>query len=87
MTGTTDVEAGGTFQYRIRAVNDWDHKDPWSEPMEGSVAEAEIEPPGRPTGMQAHPVSATELLVFWSTPAGYVVDHYQLQVSDDGGAN
>ena len=37
VTGTTyvdlDVEAGDTFQYRIRAVNDWDHKGPWSVPM------------------------------------------------------
>ena len=33
----TDVEAGDTFQYRIRAVNDWDHKGPWSAPMTGTV--------------------------------------------------
>ena len=104
VTGTTyvdtDVNPGDTYRYRVRAVNDWDHKGPWSSPMEGSVAEAEtqvrtvtrtvgaeIEPPGSPPGMQAMPIGATELLVFWSTPAGSIVDHYQLQVSEDGGAN
>ena len=102
VTGTkyvdTDVEDGDTFRYRVRAVNDWDHKGPWSAPMEGSVAEVplppppprttvpEIEPPGVPTGMQAMPLGATELLVFWSTPAESIVDHYQLQVSEDDGA-
>ena len=91
VTGTeyvdTDVDVGDTFRYRVRAVNDRDQEGPWSQPMEGSVAEAEIEPPGRPTGMRAAPVSATEILVFWSTPPGAVVDHYELEVSEDGGAN
>ena len=32
------------------------------------------------------PTGATALLVFWSTPAGSIVDHYQLQVSEDGGS-
>ena len=34
----TDVEAGDTFQYRVRAVNDQDQKGPWSQPMEGTAA-------------------------------------------------
>ena len=51
------------------------------------VIEPEIEPPGAPTGMQAMPIGATELLVFWSTPPGAVVDHYELEVSEDEGAN
>ncbi len=83
----TGVEPGNTYRYRVRAVNEAGVEGPWSQTMEGSVAEAEIEPPGRPTGMRAAPVSATEILVFWSTPAGAVVDHYELEVSEDGGAN
>ena len=96
----TDVAEGATHRYRLRAVNDQDQKGPWSQPIEGSVDEVdtqvrtvtrtiepEIEPPGRPTGMQVMPIGATELLVFWSTPAGSIVDHYQLQVSMDGGAH
>ncbi len=38
----TDVNAGDTFQYRVRAVNDRDHKGPWSAPMEGTVPEPEV---------------------------------------------
>ena len=47
VTGTTyvdtDVEAGDTFQYRVRAVNDRDQKGPWSPPMEATAADAEPE--------------------------------------------
>ena len=74
----TDIQAGDTHRYRVRAFNDRDQKGPWSAPIEGSV---EIAPPGRPSGMGA------EILVFWNAPAGAVVDHYELQVSDDGGNN
>ena len=38
----TDVNAGDTFRYRVRAVNDRDHKGPWSMPMEGTVPEPEV---------------------------------------------
>ena len=45
VTGTeyadTNVDVGDTFRYRVRAVNDRDHKGPWSQPMEGSVPDAE----------------------------------------------
>ncbi len=81
----TQVNLGTTYCYYVRAVNDRDHKGPWSAPMSGTVMEPEIDPPGRPTGMRAAPVSGTEILVFWSTPAGAVVDHYELEVSEDGG--
>ncbi len=49
VTGTryvdTDVNAGDTFQYRVRAVNDWDQKGPWSMPMQGTVPEPETPEP------------------------------------------
>ena len=38
----TDVEAGDTFQYRIRAVNDLNHKGPWSPPITGSAPAPEV---------------------------------------------
>ena len=51
-TSTRTSEAGESFRYyRIRAVNDWDHKGPWSPPMTGTV---EIPPPGQPTGLSAN---------------------------------
>ena len=31
----TSIAPEGTFQYRIRAVNDWNHKGPWSQSTEG----------------------------------------------------
>ena len=41
----TDVVAGDTRYYRIRAVNDWDHKGPWSQPMTGTVMVPETPDP------------------------------------------
>jgi len=45
VTGTTyvdtDVAAGDTRRYRIRAVNDRAQKGPWSAPMEATAAEVE----------------------------------------------
>ena len=41
----TDVDVGDTFRYRVRAVNDRGQEGPWSQPMEGSVAEAETPEP------------------------------------------
>ena len=81
----TDVEEGDTFQYRIRAVNDWDHKGPWSPPMSGTVMVPDIPPPGQPTGLEATPLGTSEILVTWNTPTGAEVDHYQLQAASDAG--
>ena len=48
----TSVAPEGTYQYRIRAVNDWNHKGPWSEPTEG-MAET--------VGVPGFKVSATSM--------------------------
>ena len=49
VTGTryvdTNVEEGDSFRYRIRAVNDWGHRGPWSAPMTGTVMEPETPDP------------------------------------------
>ena len=33
----TNVASGRSYQYRVRAVNDLDHKGPWSPPIRGSA--------------------------------------------------
>ena len=35
----TDVEAGDTRYYQVRAVNDWGHKGPWSQPILAMVVD------------------------------------------------
>ena len=90
----TTVQPGKTYQYRVRAVNMAGVKGPWSAPIQARAPSPprprptvpEVAPPGAPVGMQAMPIGATELLVFWSTPAESIVGHYQLQVSEDAGA-
>ena len=83
----TDVEEGDTFQYRVRAVNDRGQEGPWSQPMSGTVMVPDIPPPGRPPGLEATPLGTSEILVTWNTPSGAAVSRYELEVSDDGGAN
>ena len=77
----TEVEAGDSFRYRIRAVNDWDHKGPWSQPMTGTVMVPDIPPPGQPT-LSATPLSNTEILLTWDTPSGATVGRYELEVCE-----
>ena len=76
--------AGDTRYYRIRAVNDRDHKGPWSQPMTGTVMVPDIPPPGQPT-LAATPLSNWEILLTWDTPSGAAVGHYQLQAASDTG--
>ena len=89
VTGTqyidTNVKAGDTYRYRVRAVNDWDHKGPWSQPMEGTVMVPDIPAPGAPTDLRATPLSSTEIFVTWDTPTGATVKHYQLHAASDDG--
>ena len=38
----TNVASGSSYQYRVRAVNDLDHKGPWSPPITGSAPAPEV---------------------------------------------
>ncbi len=86
----TDVEAGDTFQYRIRAVNDWDHKGPWSQPIEGSVPVPETAsagPSNAPVLTASLPDGAdgrTQIDLAWEKPVenGAPITSYTVEVSD-----
>ena len=80
VTGTryvdTDMEAGESSRYRVRAVNDWDQKGPWSLPSERR--------PGTPGNFSAT-VGSGQITLSWSAPQGVTVTGYHLDYSTDGG--
>ncbi len=86
----TDVEAGDTRYYRIRAVNDWDHKGPWSPPMKGTVPVPETASAGAPEApvlTASLPDGAdgrTQIDLAWDKPVenGSPITSYTLEVSD-----
>ena len=73
----TGMAAGASPRYRVRAVNDFDQKGPWSQPSGGR--------PGAPTNFTATVAGATQIRLSWSAPAGVTVTGYHLDVSTDGG--
>ena len=73
----TGMEAGANPRYRVRAVNEFDQKGPWSQPSGGR--------PRAPTDFTAAVASATEITLSWAAPAGVTVTGYHLDVSTDGG--
>ena len=86
----TDVEAGDTRYYRVRAVNDWDHKGPWSQPIQGTVPVPEMASAGAPDApvlTASLPDGAdgrTQIDLAWDKPVenGSPITSYTLEVSD-----
>ena len=67
----TDVAAGDTRQYRVRAVNHLDQKGPWSQPMEGTAAEMETR---TITEFRDRVVTRTETVTVGETPYAYFAE-------------
>ena len=86
----TDVEAGDTFRYRVRAVNDRDHKGPWSAPMEGTVPAPVTVTAGVPdapvltSSLADGATGRTQIDLAWDKPVenGAFITSYTLEVSD-----
>ena len=77
----TAIEPGQTRYYRVRAVNDWDHKGPWSATIIGRTAAGG---PGAPTGVSAVPDGGSAIDVSWSAPlddGGSPIRYYEVQWS------
>ena len=86
----TGVEAGDTRYYRVRAVNDWDHKGPWSQPMKGTVPVPETTSAGAPeapvltASLPDGTDGRTQIDLAWEKPIenGAPITSYTLEVSN-----
>ena len=86
----TDINEGDTRYYRVRAVNDRNHKGPWSQPMKGTVSVPETASAGRPEApvlTASLPEGAdgrTQIDLAWDKPVenGAPIISYTLEVAD-----
>ena len=86
-----DIEArpANNPTYRVRAVNDLNHKGPWSSSLgpAGKPPQGTVEAPGAPLNVGATADGETALDVFWDAPTdegGAPVTQYEVEWSADG---
>ncbi len=88
-----DIEArpGDNPTYRVRAVNDFNHKGPWSSSLgptgKSSTPQGAVEAPGAPLNVGATVDGETAIDVFWDAPTdegGAPITQYEVQWSADG---
>ena len=88
-----DIEArpGDNPTYRVRAVNDFNQKGPWSSSLgptgKSSTPQGAVEAPGAPLNVGAAADGETALDVFWDAPTdegGAPITQYEVQWSADG---
>ena len=82
----TDLGAGETHFYRVRAVNDRGHEGLWSAPIVARTGGAEVAP-GAPAGVSASASGGGAIEVSWGPPAdngGLDVSGYQARWSANG---
>ena len=71
----TDVTAGETYRYQVRAVNDRDQEGPWSVPIEGTATMMEPEVITRTeTVFRDRVVTETETITVGENPFAYFAD-------------
>ena len=71
----TDVTAGETYRYQVRAVNDQDQEGPWSVPIEGTATMMEPEVITRTeTVFRDRVVTETETITVGENPFAYFAD-------------
>ena len=71
----TDVTAGVTYRYQVRAVNDQDQAGPWSVPIEGTATMMEPEVVTRTeTVFRDRVVTETETITVGENPFAYFAD-------------
>ena len=75
--------------YRVRAVNDLNHKGPWSSSLgpTGKSPQGAVEAPGAPLNVGATADGETAIDVFWDAPTdegGAPITQYEVQWSADG---
>ena len=86
----TGVNVGDTRYYRVRAVNDWDHKGPWSVPIMGTVPVPETASEGRPeapvltASLPDEANGRTQIDLAWEMPIenGAPITSYTVEVAD-----
>ena len=86
-----DARPANNPTYRVRAVNDLNHKGPWSSNLgptgKSSTPQGAVEAPGAPLNVGATADGETAIDVFWDAPTdegGAPVTQYEVQWSADG---